>query len=101
MSNEFCTRTARKIRGLGVAPKVAAFYSKFFYLSMLSVSGIMVTSMRRRKGVKVIGEETPRSLRHTLAGLIALPARTIGTGHIIAEPAAEGIVPASSRIRRN
>lgn len=101
MSNEFCTQTARKIRKLGAAPKAATFYSRFLYLSMLSVCGIIITGRRRRKGVKVIGEETPRSLLHTLAGLIALPRRNTGTGYIIAGPAAEIIVPASSRIRRN
>ncbi|MFA4824479.1 MAG: hypothetical protein WC593_04905 [Methanoregula sp.] len=101
MSNRFCTQTARKIRKLGAAPKVATFYSRFFYLSMLSVSGIIITGLRRRKGVKIIGEETPRPLLHTLAGLIALPSRNTGAGYIIAGPEAEDIVPASSRIRRN
>ena len=101
MSNEFCNQTARKIRKLGAAPKAAAFYSRFFYLSMLSVSGIIITGLHHRKGVKVLGDETPGSLLHTLAGLIALPGRNTDTGYIIAGPAAEIIVPASSRIRRN
>ncbi|MHB8163609.1 MAG: hypothetical protein ACYDDV_04560 [Methanoregula sp.] len=101
MSNKFCTQTARKIRKLGAAPKAASFYSRFLYLSMLSVSGIIITGLHRKKGVKVIGEETPRSLLHTLAGLIALPSRNTGTGYIIAGPVAEIIVPASSRIRSN
>ncbi|MFA6225956.1 MAG: hypothetical protein WC620_07245 [Methanoregula sp.] len=101
MANEFCTRTARKIRKLGASPKVAAFYYKFFYLSLLSVNGIMVTSMRHRKGVKVIGEETPRPLQHTLASLIISNSRTAGAGHIIAGTAAEEIVPASFRIPSN
>ena len=98
MSNKFCTQTARKIRKLGAAPKAATFYSRFLYLSMLSVSGIIITG-RRRKGVKVIGEETPHPLLHTLAGLIALPSRNTGSGYLIAGPVAEIIVPASSRIR--
>jgi hypothetical protein len=101
MSNRFCTQTARKIRALGVAPKDATFYSRFFCLSMLSVSGIIIAGRRRRRGTKVIGEETPRSLLHTLTVLIALPCRNTGTGDIIAGPAAVEIVPASSRIRRN
>ena len=101
MNEEFCTRTARKMRKFGVAPKLALFYSRFFYLSMLSVSGIMITCMRRRKGVKVIGEETPRSLRHTLAVLIASTSRITGAGMIIAGPPAAGTVPASSRIHRH
>ena len=99
MKEEFCRRTARKIRKLGRVPEVAVLYSWVFYLSMLSVSGIIITGQRRRKGVKVIGEETPRSLLHTLAGLIALPGRNTGAGIIIAVPEAEDIVPASSRIR--
>jgi hypothetical protein len=101
MSNTFCTQTARKIRALGAAPKAAVFYSRFFYLSMLSVSGIIITGQRRTKGVKVLGEETPNSLLHTLAGLIALPTRSTGAVIILAGPAAVEIVPASSRIRRN
>ncbi len=101
MSNEFCTQTARKIRALGAAPRAASFYSRFFYLAMLSVSGIIINGQRRRKGMKVIGEETPRPLLHTLAGLIALPGRNTGTGYTIAGPAAEIMVPASSRLRRN
>ena len=101
MSNEFCKRTARKIRKLGYAPKAAAFYSRFFYLSMLSVSGIIITGMQRRRGVKIIGDETPNSLRHTLAGLIALIRSTTGAGIIGQGPAAEDLMPASSRIRSN
>ncbi len=80
MSNKFCTQTARKIRKLGAAPKAATFYSRFFYLSMLSVSGIIITGLHRRKGAKVIGDETPGSLLHTLAGLIALPGRNTRHG---------------------
>jgi hypothetical protein len=101
MNNKFCTRTARKLRKLGYVPKVATFYSRFFYLSMLSVCGIVLISMRCWKGVKLIGDETPRFLRHTLAGLIASISRTTGAEIIIADPAAVDIVPPSSRIHRN
>lgn len=97
MTNRFCTRTARKMRKLGVAAKTAAFYSRFFYLSMLSVSGMLIAGMRCRKGAIIIGDETPRSLRHTLAGLIARVTENTGAGQVIAGPAA-GILPASSRI---
>jgi hypothetical protein len=85
---------------MGVAAKVAAFFSRFFYLSMLSVSGIMITCMNRRKGVKSLGEEMSRTLLHMLAGLIAVPHRNSGAG-IIAGPAAEAILPASFCIHRN
>ncbi len=86
---------------MGVAAKVAAYFSRFFYLSMLSVSGIMITGMNHRKGVKILGDETSRPLLHLLAVLIALPGRNTGTGHIIAGPVAEVIIPASFRIRSN
>jgi hypothetical protein len=100
MTTRFCTQTARKIRKLGYAPKAAILYSKFLCASMLSVSGIMATCMRRRKGVKLLGEETPASLRHTPGRLIVQP-KTTGAGIIIAGPAAVDTVPASSRIHRN
>jgi uncharacterized membrane protein len=91
----------RKFRALGATKKVATFYSRFFYISMLSVSGIMLTCMRRRKGVKCIGEETPRSLRHTLAVIIASTISTTGFKIIITGHASVKIVPASSRIHSN
>ena len=100
MTNEFCTQTARKLRKLGYAPQDAAQYSRFFFLSMLSVSGVVLAGMRRRKGVKILGDETPRSLLHTLARLVAL-VKTYGAGIFIAGPAAVDIVPASSRIHRH
>jgi hypothetical protein len=100
MTKEFCTRTARKIRKIGYAPKAAVFYSRFFCISMLSVSGIMITGMRRRKGVTIIGDETPRSLWHPLAGLIALSKNT-GAGISIAGPATVDKSARSSRIRRH
>ncbi|MEN6442169.1 MAG: hypothetical protein WC391_07660 [Methanoregula sp.] len=101
MDNEFCTRTARKLRKLGYVPKVATFFSRFFYLSMLSVSGIVLISMRYRNGVIFIGDEIPRLLRYTLAGPIASISRTTGAEIIIADPAAVYIVYSSSRIHRN
>ena len=100
MTTRFCTQTARKIRKFGYAPKAAILYSKFLCASMLSVSGIMVTCMRRRKGVKLLGEETPASLRHALADLIARTLPT-GAGIIIAGPAAVDKSPRFSRIHRN
>ena len=100
MDNEFCRRIARKIRKLGGSPKVAAMYSRFFWIAMLSVSGIMVTGMNR-KGVKCLGEETPCSLRHRLTGFRAPIIRTAGAEVIIAGPAAEDLGPAPFRIHRH
>ena len=101
MNDEFCTRTARKIRKFGYAPKVALLYSRFFYLTMVSVSGVIITGMRRRKEVKLLGEETPRSLLRTLAGLIVSMSMTTGEGIIVAGLPVEDIIPASSRLRSN
>lgn len=101
MTEVICKRIMRKIRKLGATKKVATFYSRFFYISMLSVSGIMLTCMRRQKGVKCIGEETPRSLLHTLRVIIASTIRTTDFRIIIQGPAAVKIVPASSRIHRH
>jgi len=101
MTEVICKRIMRKIKKLGATTKVATFYSRFFYISMLSVSGIMITCMRHQKGVKCIGEETPGSLRHTLLVLIASTNWNTGLRIIIAGPAAVDIVPASSRIHRH
>jgi hypothetical protein len=101
MNEEFCTRTERKMRSFGVGPKIARFYSRFFFFSMVSVSGIILHAMRRRKGVKVIGDETPQSLLHTLERLIALPGRNTGSRIIIAGPGAVDRVPAFLRIHRH
>jgi hypothetical protein len=89
------------MRNLGIAAKIAEFYSRFFYIAMLSVSGIMINSMNHRKGVKVLGDETPRSLRHTLAALITPAGRNTGAGVIRAGPAAASIIPASFLIHSN
>ena len=41
MTNDFCRRTARKIRKVGYNAEDAAKISKFCYVSMMSVSGMM------------------------------------------------------------
>jgi hypothetical protein len=102
MNDIFCTRTARTLRKLGVAPRLAVFYSRFFYLSMVSVSGIIIIAgQRRTKGVRSLTEEIPGSLRRTLAGLIALPIGNTGIRQQLAGPEAEDLMPASSRIHSN
>jgi len=42
MTLDFCTRTARKLRGIGLDRKTARHYAVFFYVSMLSVCGTML-----------------------------------------------------------
>ncbi|MCX6682383.1 MAG: hypothetical protein NTY71_05295 [Methanoregula sp.] len=41
MTEDFCTRTARKIRRLGRPEKTARRFAGFFYVSMLSVCCLM------------------------------------------------------------
>jgi len=41
MTEDFCKRTARRIRKFGYAPKAAVRISRFCYVSMVSVCGVM------------------------------------------------------------
>jgi len=41
MTEDFCNRTARRIRKFGHAPKAAVRISRFCYVSMMSVCGVM------------------------------------------------------------
>jgi hypothetical protein len=41
MTEDFCKRTARKTRKLGYEPKQAVRISRFCFVSMMSVSGMM------------------------------------------------------------
>jgi hypothetical protein len=41
MTEDFCNRTARRIRKYGHAPKAAVRIARFCYVSMMSVSGVM------------------------------------------------------------
>ena len=41
MTEDFCKRTARRIRKFGYAPKESVRISRFCYVSMLSVCGVM------------------------------------------------------------
>jgi len=45
MTEDFCNRTARRMRRHGYAKKVAHCYARFFYVSMLSVCGVMGTML--------------------------------------------------------
>ena len=48
MTEDFCTRTARKIRRLGRPETTARRYAGFFYVSMLSVCGALLFSSDKR-----------------------------------------------------
>ena len=41
MTEDFCKRTARRIRKFGYAPKESVRISRFCYVSMVSVCGVM------------------------------------------------------------
>lgn len=62
MTEDFCARTARRIRRLGYAKKKAAFLSKFCYVSMMSVCGMM-GAMLDPQAKSMAGEEGKSPLR--------------------------------------
>jgi hypothetical protein len=41
MTRNFCTKTSRKLRDLGYAPKPALRFARFFFIIMMSVCGLM------------------------------------------------------------
>jgi hypothetical protein len=99
MTNDFCTRTARKIRKFGYAKKVAVRSSRFMYLWMLSVSGI-IAGMLWRTWQRTLFDETSRALRHTLAWLIVAHQEITGAG-TCSGPRAVNERARSFRIRRH
>ncbi|WAC05135.1 MAG: hypothetical protein OS112_00480 [Methanoregula sp.] len=62
MTEDFCNRTARRIRKIGYAPKVAARIARFCHVSMLSVCGLM-GAMLDPSMKSMAGEEGERPLR--------------------------------------
>jgi hypothetical protein len=63
MTEDFCKRTTRRNIKLGYAPKEAARLSKFCYVSMMSVSGMMVAMLDpSMKSLAGDGDESPRCL---------------------------------------
>lgn len=62
MTDDFCNRTARRIGKLGYAQKDAAEISRFCYVSMVSVSGVM-GAMLDPSLKSMAGEEDERLLR--------------------------------------
>jgi hypothetical protein len=100
MTQNLCTRTERKLRRLGYAKKPAHLYAGFLYVSMMSVCGLMMAGMRRRRGQMDIVEKIPRSIRHALVVLSEQMHSVNGSGIIVSGPRAVDVVPASSRIHR-
>jgi hypothetical protein len=66
MTEGFCARTARRIRKFGYAPKAAVRISRFCYVSMMSVSGMM-GAMLDPSMKSMAGEEDERLLRLPIA----------------------------------
>lgn len=100
MSENLCTRTERKLRRLGYAKKTAHLYAGFLYVSMMSVCGLMMAGMRRRRGQMDIVEKIPRSIRHALVVLSEQMHSINGSGIIVSGPRAVWIAPGYSRKRR-
>jgi hypothetical protein len=48
MTEDFCTRTERKLRRIGQKRKTARHYAGFFYVSMVSVCGALLFSSDKR-----------------------------------------------------
>jgi hypothetical protein len=62
MTEDFCKRTERRTKKLGYTPKQAARLSKFCYVSMMSVCGMM-GAMLDPSAKSMAGEEGESSLR--------------------------------------
>jgi len=93
MTEDFCTRTARKIRRLGRQKNTARRYAGFFYVSMISVCGLMMGDTPCPEGQ---GEEG-RERSFALPPVQVVPGT--GSGIFCADARAAGILSASSRIR--
>jgi hypothetical protein len=91
MTEDFCTRTARRIRRLGQKRKTARHYAGFFYVSMLSVCSLMGDTPCPEGQA----EEGPK--RHSaLPSVQAIPGT--GPGIFCAGARAAGVLSASFRI---
>ena len=101
MAESLCGRTERRMRmKLGLEPEKAHLYSRFLYLCMMFVCGV-VGAAPCPDGQSEAGEETPRFLR-LLSVILSgqIPAET-GGGMIVAGSHAGTIVPASFGLRRH
>jgi hypothetical protein len=66
MTEDFCHRTARRIRKFGHAPKTAVRIARFCHVSMMSVCGVM-GAMLDPSIKSMAGEEGESSLRLPIA----------------------------------
>jgi hypothetical protein len=120
MSENFCKRTERRLEKVGLDKKKARRFAGFFYLSMMSVCGLMVLipfphgkrmageedtgllrpGLSQEGGRHGITDETPRSLRHVLAVILERMHSITGPGILCADARAVCVLSASSGLRR-
>jgi hypothetical protein len=100
MTEDFCKRTARRIRKFGYAPKASVRISRFCYVSMMSVCGVMGSMLD--PSLLSLADEEDISLPR-LPFCVPLHGMNIlatGFGNFSSGAPAGMISPASSRIHR-
>jgi hypothetical protein len=99
MSLNFCTRTIKRLRRIGLPKKTARRFAGFFYVSMVSVCGLMgATPDPRGRGGTM--EETLRFLHWLLLLPSVLLYSDASYGISAPGPRAVWIAPGYSRIHR-
>jgi|GEM_PF-2116399 hypothetical protein len=98
MTEDFCKRTTRKNIKLGYAPEEAARLSKFCYVSMMSVSGMMGAMLD--PSMKSMAGDEDESLLRLPAGapsdVLSVLDRSYGQGPQVARAS----IPRFSEIQR-
>jgi hypothetical protein len=83
MTEDFCNRTARRIRKIGHAPKTAVRIARFCHVSMVSVCGMM-GAMLDPSLKSMAGEEGENPLRLPIA--VPSVENLLNRGHGINSP---------------
>jgi hypothetical protein len=100
MTEDFCKRTARRIRKFGYAPEAAVRISKFCHVSMVSVCGMMGV-MLDPSMKSLAGEEDERLLLRAVCFLSqGMHGVATGSGDFLSGAPAGMISPAFSGLRR-
>jgi hypothetical protein len=100
MAEDFCKRTARRIRKFGYAPQESVRISRFCYVSMVSVCGVMGSMLDH--SLMSLAEEEDISLRQLPCWVPSHGMNILATGSgdfSLGAPAGM-ISPVSSRIHR-
>lgn len=99
MPPDFCTRTAGRLRRIGLPKKTARRFAGFFYVSMVSVCGLMgATPDLEGRGRTM--DEIRRFLRLMVTLLSASLSSVASSGISVPGPRAVWIAPGYSRKRR-